>query len=55
MYFCIETLFAATKLPPTFVEMFVSALMENQPMTAAYDKVSSDDELMIVGYTLALS
>lgn len=52
IYFVIETMFAATKLSPEFVEDFLNYLLENVPSTPEIH-VKGDKELMVVGYCLA--
>ena len=50
IYFVIETMFAAIKLPSSFVEDFLNFMLENTPTTANVKSVRGDHELMIVGY-----
>lgn len=55
IYFVIETMFAAIKLPSSFVEDFLNFMLENTPTTANVKSVRGDHELMIVGYWLAIA
>ena len=48
-------MFASTRLSPTFVEDFLGFLLENQPVTTNIESMNSDEELMIVGYCLAVA
>ena len=55
IYFVIETMFAATRLSSTFVEDFLSFLLDNVPVTTEDKSMKGDGELMIVGYCLAVA
>lgn len=55
LYFTIEIMFASTRLSSTFVEDFLGFLLENQPVTTNIESMNNDEELMIVGYCLAVA
>jgi hypothetical protein len=55
IYFVIETMFAATRLSATFVEDFLSFLLDNVPIITEGKSKKGDGELMIVGYCLAVA
>ena len=55
IYFVIETMFAAIKLSSSFVEDYLNFMLENTPSTSHVKSLKGDNELMIVGYWLAVA